>query len=68
MRRTGVHIPNSDDLEFDDDTLRDLPQVDVVRYVGEAEFELVELDDLSVDDRASVSIPQFDAPRPAPTR
>lgn len=56
-----VHIPNNDDLEFDDDTLRDLPQMDVVRYVGSAEFELVELDDLSPDDRASVSIPQFDA-------
>jgi hypothetical protein len=59
--RTRVHIPNSDDLEFDDDSLRDLPQVDVVRYTGSAEFELVELDDLSPVDRASVSIPQFDA-------
>jgi len=58
--RNRVHIPNSDELEFDDDTLRDLPQVDVVRYVGSAEFEVVELDDLSPVDRASFSIPQFD--------
>jgi hypothetical protein len=56
-----VHIPNSDYLEFDDDSLRDLPQVDVVRYTGSVEVELVELDDLSPADRASVSIPRFDA-------
>lgn len=56
-----VHIPNSDYLEFDDDSLRDLPQIDVVRYTGEVKVELVELDDLSPVDRASVSIPQFDA-------
>jgi len=59
--RTRVHIPNSDYLEFDDDSRRDLPQVDVVRYTGSAEFEVVELDDLSPVDRASVPIPQFDA-------
>jgi endonuclease/exonuclease/phosphatase family metal-dependent hydrolase len=59
--RTRVHIPNSDDLEFDDDSKRELPQVDVVRYTGSAEFELVELDDLSPVDRASIAIPQFGA-------
>jgi hypothetical protein len=59
--RTRVHIPNSDDLEFDDDARRDLPQVDLVRYTGAVEFELVELDDLSPVDRASVLIPSFDA-------
>lgn len=56
-----VHIPNSDYLEFDDDSLRDLAQIDMVRYTGSVEVELVELDDLSPVDRASVSIPQFDA-------
>ena len=52
-----VHVPNSDDLEFDDDTQRDLP-MPTVAYAGDATFELVELDDLSAADRASVTIPQ----------
>ena len=56
-----VHIPNSDELEFDDDSRRDLPQIDQVRYTGSVQVELVELDDFSPVDRASVSIPQFDA-------
>jgi endonuclease/exonuclease/phosphatase family metal-dependent hydrolase len=58
--RTRVHVPNSDDLEFDDDSLRDVPQVDIVRYRTSVEFELVELDDLSAVDRASVQIASFD--------
>lgn len=56
-----VHIPNSDYLEFDDDSMRELSEIDMVRYTGSVEVELVELDDLSPVDRASVSIPQFDA-------
>lgn len=60
-RTTVVHIDNNDQLEFDDDSMRDLPMIDVVRYTGEATFELVEMDDLSAVDRASVRIPQFAA-------
>jgi hypothetical protein len=54
-----VHIPHSDDLAFDDDSERELPQLDGVRYVGGADFELVELDDFSPVDRASVRLPSF---------
>lgn len=53
------HIPNSDQLEFDDETDRNPTQLDGVRYVGSAKFELVELDDLSAADRASVELPAF---------
>ncbi|WP_256754157.1 endonuclease/exonuclease/phosphatase family protein [Mesorhizobium sp. Mes31] len=55
-----VHIPNGDELEFDDDSFRDLPQINMVRYIDSAEFELVELDDLSPADRTSIQIPSFD--------
>jgi hypothetical protein len=57
--RDLLHVPNSDDLQFDDDTRRSLPQLDGLRYVGDAKFELVEMDDLSAADRASVNIPQY---------
>jgi hypothetical protein len=56
--QNAAHIPNSDDLEFDDDTRRDIV-MPTVAYTNEAVFELVELDDLSVDDRASVKIPML---------
>jgi hypothetical protein len=59
------HLANNDYLEFDDDTLRDLP-IDIVRYTGNAVFELVELDDLSPADRASVTIPSYDGVRSLP--
>jgi Endonuclease/Exonuclease/phosphatase family len=59
------HMDNNDFLEFDDDSTRDLP-IEVVRYAGDAVFELVELDDLSPDDRASVTIPSFDRVRKLP--
>jgi hypothetical protein len=59
------HLDNNDFLEFDDDTTRDLP-IEVVRYAGDAVFELVELDDLSPDDRASVTIPSYDGVRKLP--
>ena len=59
------HMDNNDFLEFDDDTTRDLP-IEVVRYSGDAVFELVELDDLSPDDRASVTIPSYDGVRALP--
>jgi Endonuclease/Exonuclease/phosphatase family len=59
--RQVIHADNVDDLQFDDDTLRDLtPWLNVVRYVNRAEFELVELDDLSADDRTSITIPPYD--------
>ncbi|TIU38803.1 MAG: hypothetical protein E5W31_08185 [Mesorhizobium sp.] len=47
-------------MEFDDDSFRDLPQINMVRYIDSAEFELVELDDLSAADRTSIQIPSFD--------
>jgi Endonuclease/Exonuclease/phosphatase family len=56
-----LHIPHTDDLAFDDDSTRTLPQLDGVRYVGGLDFELVELDDLSAVDRASVHIPPYAA-------
>lgn len=56
--QNAAHIPNSDDLEFDDDTRRDIV-MPTIAYTNDAVFELVELDDLSVDDRASVSIPML---------
>jgi hypothetical protein len=56
----AAHIPNSDDLEFDDDTRRDIV-MPTVAYTSEAKFELVELDDLSPVDRASVRIPMLPA-------
>ncbi|NED60194.1 hypothetical protein G3I15_04550, partial [Streptomyces sp. SID10244] len=55
-----VHIPNSDNLQFDDETDRNPIQLDSTRFVGTATFELVELDDLSPVDRASVELPSFD--------
>ena len=56
---SAVHADNEDDLEFDDDTRRDIDKwVDVVRYLREA--ELVELDDLSAADRTTVTIPTFE--------
>ena len=58
--QNAAHIPNSDDLEFDDDTRRDIV-MPTVAYTNEVVFELVELDDLSVDDRASVKIPLLPA-------
>ena len=59
------HMDNNDFLEFDDDTTRDLP-IEVVRYTGDAVFELVELDDLSPADRGSVTIPSYDGVRELP--
>lgn len=56
----AAHIPNSDDLEFDDDTRRDIV-MPTVAYTSEAKFELVELDDFSPADRASVQIPMLPA-------
>lgn len=56
----AAHIPNSDDLEFDDDTRRDIV-MPTIAYQSEAKFELVELDDLSAADRASVQIPMLPA-------
>jgi endonuclease/exonuclease/phosphatase family metal-dependent hydrolase len=58
--QNAAHIPNSDDLEFDDDTRRDIV-MPTIAYTNDAVFELVELDDFSVDDRASVSIPMLPA-------
>lgn len=63
-----VHIPGSEQLKFEDESMRDLPQVDCVRYRNSAKFELVELDDLSAVDRASVLIPQFSAFPPGDKR
>lgn len=54
--QNAAHIPNSDDLEFDDDTRRDIV-MPTIAFTTDAKFELVELDDLSPADRASVSIP-----------
>ena len=62
-----VHIPHSDDLDFDDDTERELPQLDGIRYIGGADFELVELDDFSPVDRASVHLPPFKAVQADPS-
>ena len=42
------------DLEFDDDTRRDIV-MPTVAYTSNAKFELVELDDFSPADRASVN-------------
>jgi hypothetical protein len=56
-----LHIPHSDELAFDDESTRTLPQLDGIRYVGGCEFELVELDDFSPVDRASVTIPPYAA-------
>ena len=56
-----LHIPHSDELDFDDDSERELPQLDGIRYVDGADFELVELDDFSPVDRASVHLPPFKA-------
>jgi hypothetical protein len=56
-----LHIPHSSALDFDDDTRRFPYQLDGVRYVGDLDVELVELDDTSAVDRASVHIPPFAA-------
>jgi hypothetical protein len=52
-----AHVPHSDDLDFDDESIRDLV-MPTVAYTQAAKFELVELDDLSAADRASVTIPR----------
>jgi hypothetical protein len=52
-----AHIPHSDALDFDDDSIRDLV-MPTVAYKRDAKFELVELDDFSAADRASVTIPR----------
>ena len=52
-----AHVPHTDALDFDDGSLRDLV-MPVVAYTQEAKVELVELDDLSAADRASVTIPK----------
>ncbi len=56
----AAHIPHSDDLAFDDDTRRDIV-MPTIAYNSEAKFELVELDDFSAADRASVQIPMLPA-------
>ncbi len=53
-----VHVDNNDALQFDDDTEYKLT-FPVLRWAGNLKFELVELDDLSPADRASVTIPQL---------
>jgi endonuclease/exonuclease/phosphatase family metal-dependent hydrolase len=62
-----VHVPNSDDLEFDDDTKRALT-CPTIRYGGDAEIELVEEDDLSPSDRTSIPVPQWPASKAAAFR
>jgi endonuclease/exonuclease/phosphatase family metal-dependent hydrolase len=56
----AAHIPHSDDLAFDDDTRRDIV-MPTIAYTSQAKFELVELDDFSAADRASVQIPMLPA-------
>ena len=56
----AAHIPHTDDLAFDDDTRRDIV-MPTIAYTSEAKFELVELDDFSAADRASVQIPKLPA-------
>ncbi len=54
----GQTISNDDIGDFDEGDVRSLePWVQVVRYVESYKVELVEMDDLSEDDRASVTIP-----------
>jgi endonuclease/exonuclease/phosphatase family metal-dependent hydrolase len=60
-----LHVDHNDDLEFDDDTKRDLT-FPLVRWAGDVKLELVELDDFSAADRASIVLPQLpDAERRA---
>jgi endonuclease/exonuclease/phosphatase family metal-dependent hydrolase len=60
-----LHIANNDFLEFDDEAIRDVP-IEIVRYKGDATFELVELDDLSPADRASTTIESFEGVKALP--
>jgi hypothetical protein len=53
-------ISNGDIGDFDEGDVRSLePWVNVVRYIDSYKVELVEMDDLSEDDRASVTIPNI---------
>lgn len=53
-----AHVDNDDYLEFDDDSKRDLT-FPLVRWIGDLKIELVELDDSSAADRASIVLPSF---------
>jgi hypothetical protein len=58
--RLVVHADHDDFLKFDDDSQRNIDRwLDIVRYRQAVTFELVELDDLSPDDRTSVRIESY---------
>lgn len=60
---TNIFFANTSDMQFDDDSRRDVP-IGTVRYVDVVDVVLTELDDTSGDDHAQTSIPGFTALAP----
>ncbi len=60
-------IPHSEDLSLDSGNEVDIPTLDGIAFREAATLELIELDDLSANDKTSVTIPNYRAWRASTT-